>query len=67
MYICVLMNYLRIGFCFSFKKPSNAQGTQTRVVNSDVSSDATTGGNVTVSGSARGVQNGAHSLSHGIG
>ncbi|KAL1818703.1 hypothetical protein ACET3Z_013572 [Daucus carota] len=44
----------------SFKKPSNAQGSQTRVVNSDIRSDATTGGNVAVSGSGRGVQNGAH-------
>ena len=49
----------------SFKKPSNAQGSQTRVVNSDIRSDATTGGNVAVSGSGRGVQNGAHPQ-HGI-
>lgn len=50
----------------SFKKPSNAQGSQTRVVNSDIRSDATTGGNVAVSGSGRGVQNGAHPQQHGI-
>ncbi|KAL8091996.1 eukaryotic translation initiation factor 4G-like [Apium graveolens] len=49
----------------SFKKPSNAQGSQIRVVNSDIRNDATAGGNVAVSGSARGVQNGAHSQSHG--
>lgn len=51
---------------FSFKKPNNAQGSQTRVVNSDIRNDATAGCNIAVSGSARGVQNGAHSQSHGI-
>ncbi|KAK1398280.1 hypothetical protein POM88_008143 [Heracleum sosnowskyi] len=61
-------DFMKISFflvVFSFKKPSNVQGSQTRVVNSDIRSDATTGGNVVVSGSARSVQNGAHLQSFG--
>ncbi|KAK1393825.1 hypothetical protein POM88_012881 [Heracleum sosnowskyi] len=64
--VCVMFGeLLLLQFNNGFKKPSNVQGSQTRVVNSDIRSDATTGGNVVISGSARGVQNGAHLQSPG--